>query len=156
MTIYLIVKTIHIVSATILFGTGLGIALFFVAAHLSKAQAARLFAARTTVLADFAFTLPAAVAQPLSGAWLIANGGFNWTDRWLVYTYALYFIATLCWVPVVIIQIRMKQMLERSASGELLNQHAYDQMFRWWFALGWPAFAGLITVFFLMVSKPSW
>lgn len=153
---YLIIKTVHIVSATILFGTGLGIAHFQFFSHFAEDIAARRFAARMTVRADFAFTLPAVVIQPLSGAWLIWKGGFDWTDYWLAWTYALYLIAGACWIPVVLIQIRMKQMLERQAKGNPLDQPAYDRLFRWWFVLGWLAFGGLVVVFFLMVAKPSW
>ena len=153
---YLLVKTLHIISATILFGTGAGIANFFLFANLSRDVAARRFAAAMTVRADFMFTLPAVIIQPLSGFWLVWKAGFAWNDYWLVCAYALYALAGICWVPVVLIQIRMKQMREREASGEAIDRTAYRRLFRLWFALGWPAFGGLIAVFFLMVFKPSW
>lgn len=153
---YTVIKTVHVISATIVFGTGLGIAYFLFSAHLAKDLAARRFAARMTVRADFAFTLPAVIVQPVSGAWLVWQGGFDWMDYWLVCTYALYVLAAACWMPVVLLQIRMKQMLEREAAGSSIDQAAYDGLFRWWFRLGWPAFGGLIVVFFLMVAKPSW
>jgi len=153
---YLLVKTLHIISAAILFGTGAGIANFFFFSNLSRDAAARRFAAAMTVRADFMFTLPAVIVQPLSGLWLVWKAGFAWTDYWLVCTYALYALAGICWVPVVLIQIRMKQMLEREAAGAAIDQPAYRRLFLWWFALGWPAFGGLIVVFFLMVFKPSW
>lgn len=106
------------------------------------------------VLADFLFTAPAAVIQPVTGAWLIWNGGFRWTDAWLPATYALYALAGLCWLPVVWIQIRLKQILgECRASGSALPRE-YHRLFRIWFLLGWPAFLGLVAVFFLMVLKP--
>jgi uncharacterized membrane protein len=153
---YIVVKTIHIISATILFGTGLGIAHFHLRSSLAKDPAARLFGAGLTVSADFFFTVPAVIVQPLSGAWLIWKGGFDWWDYWLVLTYGLYILAGLCWVPVVFIQIRMKQMLEIHAREGAFDRAAYDRLFSWWFGLGWPAFGGLVAVFFLMVSKPSW
>ena len=156
MDIYSIIKTIHILSATVLFGTGLGIAHFFFFSRLSDDLAGRRFAAVMTVRADFMFTLPAVILQPLSGAWLIWQGGFDWTDYWLACTYMLYALAGICWIPVVFLQIRMKQMLEHQAAGQLFDQMTYDRLFRWWFALGWPAFGGLIITFFLMVTKPSW
>ena len=156
MDLYLVIKTVHIVSATVLFGTGLGIAALFFSSNLSPDVAARRFAARMTVRADFIFTLPAVILQPLSGLWLVWKVGFAWTDYWLVWTYALYALAGICWVPVVLIQIRMTQMLDRQAGGEAIDQATYNRLFRWWFVLGWPAFGGLIAVFFLMVAKPSW
>lgn len=153
---YTIVKTVHILSATVLFGTGLGTAFFFWRAHAPGNDASRLVAARTTVLADWIFTAPAVVLQPVTGAWLIARAGFRWDDLWLLATYGLYALAALCWLPVVVIQLRMKRMLEQEAAGRRIDRQLYGRLFRTWFLLGWPAFAGLVAVFFLMVMKPSW
>ena len=155
MIVYLVIKTLHIISATILFGTGAGIAFYHLSAHRAD-PAARRFITRLTVRADFLFTLPAVIIQPATGAWLVAQGGFDPADYWLVCTYALYLIAGACWVPVVFIQIRMKRMLEDEARGVPLDTAYYERLFRWWFALGWPAFGGLVMVFFLMVAKPTW
>lgn len=156
MDIYALVKTLHIISAAIVFGTGLGIANFMLFGHFSRDPAARLFAARMTVRADFMFTLPGVIIQILTGTWLIVMAGIDWTQKWLVLTYALYAVAGLCWLPVVAIQLRMKRMLEVRAAGGAFDDGRYRTLFRWWFALGWPAFGGLVVVFWLMVAKPSW
>jgi len=156
MDVYAIVKTVHILSATILFGTGLGTAFFFWRAHANGNDSGRLVAARTTVLADLLFTAPAVVLQPLTGFWLIAKAGFQWNDLWLSATYGLYLIAALCWLPVVAIQLRMKRMLEGDALGAPMDRQLYVRLLRNWFLLGWPAFCGLVLVYFLMVMKPSW
>ncbi len=156
MELYFVVKTLHVLSATVLFGTGAGIAFFMLQGYLSGVPALRRFAARATVRADFLFTLPAVIVQPLSGAWLIWKGEFDWSDRWLVVTYALYLIAGTCWLPVVAIQMRMKTLLDAEAVTGILDEAKLSRLFRWWFVLGWPAFGGLIAVFYLMVSKPSW
>lgn len=156
MDLYFVVKTLHVLSATVLFGTGAGIAYFMLTGHLTGVPAARRFAAGTTVRADMLFTLPAVIIQPLSGAWLVWQGGFDWTDRWLLITYGLYLLAGACWLPVVAIQMRMKALLEAEAAGASLDEAALSRLFRWWFALGWPAFGGLVVVFYLMVAKPSW
>jgi uncharacterized membrane protein len=156
MDLYFFVKTLHIVSATIVFGTGIGIAYFMFFGHRGGSAQERAFAARMTVEADFLFTLPSVIIQPASGAWLIWQGGFRWDDYWLVLTYGLYLLAGACWVPVVLIQMRMKTMLEAKLRGEAFDEARYNQLFRVWFALGWPAFGGLIVVFWLMVSKPTW
>lgn len=153
---YFLVKTLHVLSATVLLGTGAGIAFFMLKGHLSGVPAARRFAAATTVRADFLFTLPAAIVQPLSGAWLVWKGGFDWYDRWLVASYALYVLAGLCWLPVVAIQMRMKAILRAEATAGGLDEAMLSRLYGWWFALGWPAFGGLIVVFYLMVAKPSW
>jgi uncharacterized membrane protein len=154
--LYLIVKTLHIVSATIVFGTGIGIANFMFCGHRSGLAQERAFAVRMTVKADFMFTLPSVIIQPLSGAWLIWRGGFAWDDYWLVWTYGLYLLAGVCWVPVVVIQMRMKAMLQAQRRGETFDASTYNRLFRIWFALGWPAFGGLAVIFWLMVTKPTW
>ena len=154
--LYLFVKMLHVLSATVLFGTGAGIACFMLKGHLSGVPAARRFVAVTTGRADFLFTLPAVIVQPLSGAWLVWKGGCDWSDRWLAITYAPYLVAGACWLPVVAIQMRMKAMLEAEAVTACLDEARLSRLFGWWFALGWPAFGGLIVVFYLMVAKPSW
>jgi len=156
MDLYFLVKTVHIISATIVFGTGIGIANFMFFGSRSRVPTERAFAARMTVKADFLFTLPSVIVQPLSGAWLVWQGGFLWDDQWLIVTYGLYLLAALCWVPVVFIQIRMKAMLESQAHGDTFDEAAYNRLFRLWFALGWPAFGGLVVIFWLMVTKPTW
>ena len=154
MSAYFLIKTLHIVSATILFGTGLGIAFFMFRSRFTDDLREKHFALRTTVLADYLFTAPAAVLQPATGAWLIWSGGFAWTDGWLLATYVLYAIAAVCWLPVVWIQIRLKQMVTTSIDTNAPLPREYQRLFRWWFALGWPAFLGVVAVFFLMVIKP--
>jgi len=153
---YLVVKSLHILSATVLFGTGLGIAFFCLLGLRDQSLAARLFATRTTVIADTIFTAPAALLQPLTGAWLVWKSGFAWSDLWLVATYFLYVVAGLCWLPVVAIQIKLRDLAIREAAGGMVDQASLRRLFRWWFALGWPAFIGLLVIFFLMVAKPSW
>ncbi len=154
MDIYLIVKTLHILSSTILFGTGIGIAFFMLRSYFTQDVHEKLYAARNTVLADYIFTFPAVILQPVTGAWLVWQGGYDWMDLWLVITYAIYMVAGLCWLPVVWIQIQLKQMLIHSVeSGEALPLR-YNKLFKVWFLMGWPAFIGLVVVFFLMVMKP--
>jgi uncharacterized membrane protein len=152
---YLLIKTVHIITATILFGTGLGIAFLMFRSRFSDRIQEKFFAVRTTVVADCLFIAPAAVLQPATGAWLIWHGGLQWTDGWLVATYVLYAVAAVCWLPVVGIQIRLRQIVAAClASGDPLPARYY-RLSRIWFILGWPAFVGLVAVFFLMVLKPS-
>ena len=155
MEIYVVVKVLHILSSTVLFGTGLGIAFFMFRSHFTSDVNEKLYAARSTVIADYLFTLPAVVAQPLTGMWLVWYGGFNWMDWWLVTTYIIFVIAGFCWLPVIWIQIRLKTMLESSVKNGTELPGLYYTYFRLWFMLGWPAFIGLVVVFFLMVMKPA-
>lgn len=152
---YQLVKTLHILSATVLFGTGLGIAYFFWMGGRSGDDRAALFAARASVTADFLFTLTAVIVQPLTGAWLVIESGLDPISHWLVLTYALYLIAGACWVPVVFIQIRIRNMLDAKVAGGPFDALAYRRLRGWWFALGWPAFLALIVVVHLMVVKPA-
>lgn len=152
---YSLVKALHIISATVLFGTGIGTAFFFWSSR-NSGDGARLFAAQTTVRADFIFTLPAVVLQPVTGIALIELAGFGWANRWLVISYGLYLLAGLCWLPVVWIQHRMMRMLERKIAGGGFDESLFERLRRAWFLLGWPAFGGLIFVFYLMVAKPTW
>ena len=156
MDLYSAVKTLHIISATILFGTGIGIANFMFVGLRSGSAPEQAFAARMTVRADFLFTLPAVIVQPVTGLWLVWRSGFPWDDFWLVLTYGLYLLAGACWVPVVLIQMRIKTLLDAGLRDEPIDGSACNRLFRLWFALGVPAFGSLIVVFWLMVTKPTW
>ncbi len=154
MNIYLIIRTLHILSSTILFGTGIGIAFFMFRSHFTNNIHEKLYAARNTVLADYLFTLPAVIAQPVTGLWLVWLGDYDWMEFWLVITYMIYIIAGICWLPVVWIQIELKKILRQSVADKTELPARYFALFKIWFILGWPAFIGLVAVFFLMVLKP--
>ncbi len=154
MDLYTVTKTIHILSSTILFGTGIGIAFFMFRSTFTQELNEKFFAARTTVLADTFFTLPAVIIQPLSGIALIHLGGFNWDDFWLTATYAIYVLAGVCWIPVVWIQIQLKDMIQEYLKRKSELPERYHRLFKMWFLLGWPAFVGLVVVFYLMIAKP--
>lgn len=136
------------------FGTGLGIAFFMWRSAFTDDLHEKLFAAKTTVLADTCFTLPAVIIQPISGVALIWLAGWNPASSWLMLSYTLYIVAGLCWLPVVVIQIRLKRMVQLAVERNKPLPPEYLRLFRWWFALGWPAFIALIAVFYLMVVKP--
>ena len=155
MDLYLLVKTIHVLSSTVLFGTGLGIAFFFLAGQRSGDPAMAWFAARTTCLADMLFTLTAGIVQPLSGFALVWLAGIDPFAPWLVKAYGLYLLALACWLPVVWLQLRMRDMLAVRVAGGDYDEAMFRRYFRRWFALGWPAFLGLVAVFWLMVAKPG-
>ena len=152
---YLLAKTVHILSATVLFGTGLGIAFFFLMGVRCADGRMALFAARTTVLADSIFTLTAGIVQPATGLYLVLLTGVDPFSLWLISTYSLYALAFACWLPVVWLQLRMRDMLAAKVADGPFNAALYRRYFRIWFALGWPAFAALVAVFWLMVSKPT-
>ena len=154
MDIYYTVKVLHILSSTILFGTGIGIAFFMLCSHFTDNIHEKFYAARNTVRADFLFTLPAVILQPATGVWLVWQGGFNPTDLWLSLTYIIYLAAGLCWLPVVWIQIQLKVMIADAVAQSTELPARYHRLFKIWFLLGWSAFIELVGVFFLMVVKP--
>lgn len=151
---YLMLKTIHILSSTLLFGTGLGTAFHGWMANRSGVLAARRVVNRNVELADWLFTTPAVIVQPVTGVWLAHLAGFPWTTPWLMGAIALYILMGACWLPVVAIQIQMRRIAEATPDGADLPAR-YHRLARWWFALGWPAFIGVIIIFWLMVAKPE-
>ena len=154
MSAYAVIKTLHVLSATLLFGTGLGSAFYMWRADRSGDSAVIAFAARNVVIADWLFTLPAIVFQPLSGLWLAWYLDIALSESWLLWTYGLYLLAGVCWLPVVSLQIRMRDLATSAlAQGSELPE-GYHRCMTVWFALGWPAFLAVIAIVYLMVAKP--
>ena len=152
---YVALKWIHVMSATVLFGTGLGTAFHFWYACRGNGVAAIAAAARSTVVADFAFTLPAAIVQPATGLALAHIAGYSLSAPWLTAAMALFALAAACWIPVVFIQLRLRDIaLEHLREGSAVGAR-FRKLYRVWFALGWPAFLAMVATLWLMVAKPS-
>lgn len=152
---YLVVKWLHILSSTLLFGTGLGSAYYMFFASLTRQPAAVAVVVRQVVWADWLFTTTTIVFQPLSGLYMLHLAGIPWTTRWVMWSFVLYFVAGACWLPVVGLQIRMRRMAETAAAAGQPLPPMYFRYLRWWTALGVPAFLALVVVFWLMVAKPA-
>ncbi len=152
---YLWLKWVHILSATVLFGTGLGSALHMWLTHLRRDPRAMAVVARNVVLVDWLFTAPSGAVQPLSGLSLVYLGGADPFESWLVISYVLYAVAALCWFPVVRLQTRIRDIAAAAAADEVELPPEYHHYMRIWFWLGWPAFVSLLAVFALMVMRPS-
>ena len=152
-----IYKFIHVLGASVLFGTGLGIAYFMFMAHRTGHAGVIAVTARFVVLADLIFTATAVVVQPVSG-WLLALSiGLSPLDEsWIVLSLLLYVLVGVCWLPVVFIQIRMRKLAHEAAVNAKPLPDAYRRLFRIWFVLGWPAFAGVLAIFALMIWQPRW
>lgn len=152
--LYPLLKTVHILSAIILFGTGLGTAFHMWLAHLGGDARVIARVAKQVVWADMLFTAPAVVVQPLTGVLLLWQAGFDPVAPWLVAAYALYVLAGACWLPVLWLQVRARDLaLDASVNGHALPA-AYGRVMRWWFYLGWPAFLAMVATVWLMVAKP--
>lgn len=151
---YLFVKWIHILSATVLFGTGVGSAFYMFVANRTRNPNIMYFATRYVVLADWIFTAPAIVIQLITGLILMHMGGYSLSDTWIWAGLGLYFFAGLCWLPVVWLQIEMRNMLARTLVHGTPLPERYWRFDRWWVLLGSLAFPAVVAVFMLMVYKP--
>jgi uncharacterized membrane protein len=155
MSLYLALKFLHVVGAAILFGTGLGIAFFLLRAERREDPAAIAATLRTVVVADYVFTATAAIAQPVTGLALVHLGGYSLADTWIAASLVLYVAIGACWLPVVWLQIKMRDLAEQAAATRTALPARYHRLARLWFWLGWPAFLSMLAIFWLMIAKPT-
>jgi uncharacterized membrane protein len=151
----LLIKLVHVLGATVLLGTGIGIAFFMAMAHRTGEPRLIAHTARIVVIADFVFTAVAVVVQPVSGVALALMIGYPLTEPWIVASIALYVLVGLCWLPVVWIQLKLAELSAAAAASGSPLPARYHRLFRIWFALGWPGFGGTIAIFALMIFKPA-
>ena len=145
---------LHVIGASVLFGTGIGIAFFMVMAHRTRSPAIIAQTAGVVVIADYVFTATAVVLQPLTGVLLAQAVGWSLQQGWIVASTVLYVLTGALWLPVVYMQTRMRDLARRSqAEGSSLPPD-YHRLFRLWFAFGIPAFVMVLTIFWLMIAKP--
>jgi|SRR5215217_240017 len=153
--IYLVVKFLHIIGASVLLGTGAGIAFFMLMAHRTGDPKVVAATARIVVTADILFTATAVAVQPITGVLLAHEVGYPLTEAWIVLSIGLYVVTGAFWLPVVWMQARMRNLAVAAAvAGEPLPA-SYHRLFRWWFAFGFPAFAAVVAIFWLMIARPS-
>ncbi|MBV8379268.1 MAG: DUF2269 domain-containing protein [Paucibacter sp.] len=155
MNAYLAVKTLHVISSVLLVGTGFGSAFYLFFANRSGSLPAQAVVARLVVRADLWFTTPAVIVQPLSGFWMAHQAGWPLSTPWLACGIALYLLAGACWLPVLWLQLQLAAMAEASVAASTPLPARYARLARWWEGLGYPAFAAMLAVFYLMVAKPS-
>ena len=161
MNLYLIVKTIHILSSVLLVGTGFGTAFYLyfanrvgLAGNSRASMEAQAVVGRLVVRADLWFTTPAGIVQPLSGFALMRLAGWPFTAAWLELSLALFVLAGICWLPVVVLQVRMARTVAADlAAGRPLSE-SYWRDARAWERLGYPAFVAMLGIYVLMVNKP--
>ena len=150
-----LLRLVHVLGAAVLFGTGAGIAFFMVMAHRTRDPKTIAHVAGTVVVADTVFTATAVVLQPITGAWLAHLIGWPLSEGWIVLSLALYVVTGLFWLPVVVIQIRLRNMARQAACDGGALPAQYFRLYRIWFAFGFPAFFAVIGIFWLMLAKPS-
>ena len=152
---YVIVKWLHILSSTLLFGTGLGSAFYMFFTSRTRDARAVAVVVRHVVIADWAFTTPTIIIQPLTGFYLVHLAGYPLGSTWIAASLALYLLAGACWLPVVWMQIRMRELARQAVAADRGLPERYWHFMRWWVALGIVAFVALVAVFYLMVAKPT-
>lgn len=155
MTSYLVLKFLHVIGAAVLLGTGAGIAFFMAAAHRTGEAATVAAMARTVVIADYLFTATAVVAQPITGVLLAREAGYALTEGWIVLSIILYLVTGAFWLPVVWMQAKMRDLAAGAAAAGAPLPAVYHTLFRLWFAFGFPAFAAVMAIFWLMISRPA-
>ncbi len=144
----------HVIGACVLLGTGAGIAFFMVMAQRTKDTRVIAHVAGTVVIADWLFTATAVVVQPVTGALLAMETGWRLSEGWIVVSMALYVLVGVFWLPVVWIQHQLRDMARAaSAAGEELPPR-YHKLYRIWFVAGFPAFAAVLLIVWLMVTRP--
>jgi uncharacterized membrane protein len=154
MTLYFLVKYLHVLGAIVILGTGTGIAFFMLMAHRSGNADFIARTAGVVVIADAIFTFSAVLFQPVSGGLLMMLSNTAITERWLMAALVLYVVAGLFWVPVVVMQIEMRDLARKAAETNASLPPRYFVLFRRWFVFGFPGFGATMLILWLMIAKP--
>jgi uncharacterized membrane protein len=152
---YLLLKFVHVIGAAVLLGTGAGIAFFMLMAHRTGDPRVVAATARIVVIADVLFTAAAVVAQPITGLLLAHAVGYRLTEGWIALSVGLYLWTGAWWLPVVWMQARMRRLAAAAASAGEALPATYHRLFRLWFIFGFPAFAAVLAIFWLMIARPE-
>lgn len=155
MTAYLALKYLHVIGAAVLLGTGAGIAFFMLLAHRAGEATTVAAVARIVVVADLLFTATAVVAQPVTGVLLAWAVGHSLLEGWIVLSVLLYLVTGAFWLPVVWMQMRMRDLAGAAARQGQPLPPEYHRLFRLWFAFGFPAFGAVLAIFWLMIARPQ-
>jgi uncharacterized membrane protein len=155
MSLFFAVKFLHLIGTAVLLGTGAGIAFFLLIAHRTGEPAIVAAVARIVVLADFLFTATAVAAQPVTGGLLAWLDGYSLGEGWIVLSMLLYLLTGAFWLPVVWMQLRMRDLAETAARAGQPLPPAYHRLFRTWFVFGFPAFTAVLAILWLMLTRPS-
>jgi uncharacterized membrane protein len=153
--LYFLLKWLHLIGAAVLLGTGAGIAFFMLMAHLTRNAAVIAAVARIVVIADLLFTATAVIAQPITGTALAEEVGYSLREGWIVLSVVLYILAGVFWLPVVWMQIRMRDLAAAAAAAGEALPRAYCRLFYVWFGFGFPAFGAVLAIFWLMITRPT-
>ncbi len=155
MELALVLRWLHIIGATVLFGTGAGIAFFMVMAVRSRSAPLIAHVAGTVVLADLLFTATAVIAQPITGVLLARELGWDLSEGWILAAIGLYLVTGAFWLPVVWIQAQLRDIARSASASNTPLPPRFYRLYRIWFAFGFPAFFSVLTILWLMVARPD-
>jgi uncharacterized membrane protein len=155
MTLFFLLEYLHVLGAIVILGTGAGIAFFMLMAHRSGNAEFIARTAATVVIADMIFTLTAVLLQPVTGGLLMKLESTSLSERWLLASLALYAIAGLFWVPVIFMQIEMRDLARLAVENNETLPPRYFALFRRWFLFGIPGFGSVMIILWLMIAKPG-
>jgi uncharacterized membrane protein len=153
--LYLSLKFVHVIGAAVLLGTGAGIAFFMLVAHLQGKSMVIAGVAKIVVAADFLFTATAVILQPITGVLLAWTVGYSLLQGWIFWSIVLYVITGAFWLPVVWMQMRMRDLATAAVKEGMPLPASYHRLFWLWFAFGFPAFAAVLAIFWLMIARPD-
>ena len=151
---FLLLEYIHVLGATVILGTGIGIAFFMLMAHRTGNPAFIAHTARVVVIADVLFTASAVILQPATGYFLMLSSGRSFAESWIAVSLSLYLLAGVFWIPVLWMQARMRDLAAAAAAAQEGLPTAYTRLFNMWFAFGFPAFGAVLAILALMIFKP--
>ena len=154
MEVLTLLRWLHVIGATVLLGTGAGIAFFMLMAHRTGDTRVIAHTAGVVVVADYLFTASAVLLQPITGALLVVEIGWPWSQGWILASLGLYVLVGLFWLPVVWMQTRMRNLAHAAVALNQPLPGEYHRLFRLWFASGVPAFAGVLVILWLMIARP--
>ena len=154
MSTYLLLKWAHILSSVLLVGTGFGTAFYLYFTNRTRNVQAIAEVAGLVVKADLWFTTPAVIIQPITGYWMMTLMGNSFTQTWLAWTLGAYLLAGVCWLPVVWLQLKMRDMAVVAANTDASLSKQYWDYANYWEWLGYPAFIAMLGIYWLMVFKP--
>lgn len=155
MELVIILKWLHILGATVLLGTGAGIAFFMLLAHRTKDAKIIAHVSGTVVIADLLFTTTAVILQPITGFWLASETGWDMDEPWILAALALYILIGIFWLPVIWIQLKMRNLAREAELNDTNLPEQYFNLFRIWFVCGFPAFFAVMGIIWLMIARPS-
>lgn len=155
MDMIVILRWLHVIGACVLFGTGAGIAFFMLMAHRTRQPSIIAHTSSVVVIADTIFTAGAVVVQPVTGALLASMIGWSLLEGWIVLSLLLYVLIGVFWLPVVWIQLRLRDLAKQADMAGTALPDAYHRLFRIWFACGFPAFFAVLAIIWLMLARPD-